>query len=286
MRHILIPTIISLLFAPLFLHAQETFPLLVSDLPFIGSTANLAELLKGIFRLTLGIAITATVFIIVFNGIKYMASDVIGKKEDALAWIREALWGLVLAFSVVLILNTINPNLTQFDFLTSLRALRVNSTVQPPGGGGGDEPPEPGGIPNEAEETAVREQLSGFGVTFSRPCRVGEDTQDGCVTLYGLSANAISGIARLKMACDCSLRVTGGVEPGHQTHEAGLSMVDFRRDSGLTSFIRQNGTFLRNEPPPPRNGGPLYSYNGSEFWDEPGGTPHWHVCFETSCRFR
>lgn len=140
MRKILIPTIISLFFVPLFLHAQETFPLLVSDLPFIGSTTNLAELLKGIFRLTLGIAITATVFIIVFNGIKYMASDVIGKKEDALAWIREALWGLVLAFSVVLILNTINPNLTQFDFLTSLRALRVGTTTQPPGDddGGGD----------------------------------------------------------------------------------------------------------------------------------------------------
>lgn len=141
MRTLLVSTLIFF-FVPLFSHAADTIPLLVNDLPFIGSSTNLAELLQGIFRLTLGIAVTATVFIIVFNGIRYMLSDVIGKKEDALAWIRESLWGLILAFSVVLILNTINPDLTKFDFLTSLRSLRVDTSTEPPGGGGGNEPPE------------------------------------------------------------------------------------------------------------------------------------------------
>lgn len=256
--------------------------LLVDDLPFIEDAPGLGEFLAGAFRLTLSVAILASVVIIVLNGIRYMTSDAIGGKEDAKSWIRDVIWGLVLAFSSVLILSTINPDLTKFEFLSSLRALREDVEVSPGGGGDGDG--EPGdGIPNEAEEMGIRSALGAEGITFSRPCKVGEETQAGCVTLWGLPQGAISGLYAIRDACEggCSIRITGGVEGGHSSHGPGLPMVDLNRSADLTGLIYNEGTFIRNTCL-----GPLFSYNGSQFLDERGGGPHWHACFGTSCRFK
>src|SRR5579872_2472509 len=46
------------------------------------------------------------------NGVIYMTSAVVGEKSRALAHIQSSVWGLILLLASVLILNTINPQLT------------------------------------------------------------------------------------------------------------------------------------------------------------------------------
>lgn len=257
--------------------------LLVKDLPFIGNSTDLASYLQNLFKLTLGVAVTAAIVILVLNGIRYMTTDIVESKADAKKWIYDVLWGLLLAFASVLILQTINPQLTRFDFISSLQEAAPHPPPPPPGGDGdGDGDGDGGGIPNEEEESALRAELALHNITASRPCEEGEVTQDGCVTLFGLPQGAIQRlIALAEEECDCALRVTGGVEPGHSTHGPGSPMVDLSRGGPLTNLIQNEGVFVRDTCL-----GPLYKYSGSEFLDEQGGGPHWHACLGTTCGFQ
>lgn len=258
--------------------AQQTerVNLLVPDLPIIGATTDLPGLLIGIFRLSLGLAVTAAIIIIVWNGIRYMTTDVVNSKGDAISWIKDALWGLALAFATVLILNTINPQLTQFDFLKTLQEVG-GQAGQGSGGGGDDEPPAP---PSNEEEIAIRARLRDAGIGVNKPmCNPGQTSN--CTNVAGLPPDAITRLIALHDTCACgSFTLTGGTEPGHDTHGVGLPMLDLSRGGNITRFIFDHGTFLRQTPI-----GKLYSYGGSEFLDETGGTPHWHACMGTQCRF-
>jgi len=269
-----------LLLTPTLLFAQDTVQLM-TDLPFIGTTTNLAELLQGLFKLTLGVAVTAAVVIIVINGIRYMTSDAVGGKEDAKKWIQDVIWGLILAFASVLILSTINPQLTQFDFINTLKEVGDSIPAPGPGGGGGGG----GGTTDPAQEQAVRDQLALHNISVNKPpCQEGQ-TSD-CTNVGDLPSVAINGLISLANDCGCALVVTGGTEGGHTTHGPGLPMVDIQRSGAVTPFIQNNGTLLNpncGAPPGSSGGGPLYSYGGSEFWDEPVGPPHWHACFGTQC---
>ena len=61
-----------------------------------------------------GAALLAVV-VIVFDGLKYMASDVIGKKAEALAGLRGAFFGVIILLLSYVIFNVINPNILNFD---------------------------------------------------------------------------------------------------------------------------------------------------------------------------
>lgn len=52
---------------------------------------------------------------IVLGALTYMFSDVVGNKKNALARIRNAMWGVVILVSSYLILYTINPELVTFN---------------------------------------------------------------------------------------------------------------------------------------------------------------------------
>ncbi len=279
MKQFLITTLVLF---PASVFAADTVELM-TDLPFIGQQTDLAGLLQGLFKLTLAVAVSAAVVIIVINGIRYMTTDIVDSKADAKKWIFDVLKGLLLAFASVLILSTINPQLTSFDFLNTLH--EVGQQAGEDGGGGGTVPPQPpgggGGIPNEAEEMALRSELELHDITASRPCKEGEVTQDGCVTLYGLPQGAIQRLITLaEEDCKCALRVTGGVEPGHDTHGPGLPMADLNRGSAITALIQNQGELERVTCL-----GPLYNYNGSQFLDENKGGAHWHACLGTQCSF-
>ena len=266
---------LALTLFPGILFAQTQPVLLVNDLPFIGSSTDLASYLQNIFKLTLGVAVTATVLIIVVNGIRYMTSDAIGGKADAISWIKDALWGLLLAFASVVILSTINPKLVEFEFLSSLHTLSKDADIG--GGGGGAPPPPPTTDPAEAN---LRAQLRAAGISVNKPA-CSSPTQTNCTNIAGLPSSAISGLISLAEECACGgFTITGGTEPGHETHGVGLPMVDIGRSGPITSFLLQNATEGRLTCK-----GRLYSYGGSEFLDETGGPPHWHACFGTSCSF-
>lgn len=123
-------------------YAQQTPYTLLQPIPLGGAqsgdsrTANAKTYMEGLFQLTIAIATGLAVLTIIFGGIKYMSTDAFAGKSEAKTTIEHALWGLLLAISAWLILNTISPNLTTFN---------LNIPKQPPitapppvvGGGGG-----------------------------------------------------------------------------------------------------------------------------------------------------
>jgi Type IV secretion system pilin len=69
-----------------------------------------------LFRLGIGIAGGLAVLAIAFGGIRYMLSDVVTTKSEAIQGIKNALLGLLLTIAAFLILRTINPDLVNLKF--------------------------------------------------------------------------------------------------------------------------------------------------------------------------
>ncbi len=121
---------------PLF--AAYDYILLAPDVPFLPNDyakSSFGSYLQGLFSLGLGIAVTLTILILVYNGIRYMISDIAGNKEDAKKWSWDAILGLLLAFSSWLILSTINENLVDFNLTKTIEEARQRILNQPPKSG-------------------------------------------------------------------------------------------------------------------------------------------------------
>ena len=90
--------------------------------PLLGIDSNpreaitLPTLLNGLFKLLITLGALFAVGTFVYGGITYMVSDIVHQKETARERMVAALWGLVLVIASVLILNTINPQLSVFNF--------------------------------------------------------------------------------------------------------------------------------------------------------------------------
>lgn len=122
---LLIPTLVSAAEIELF---QET-------IPFIGDAANLTleDYIRAIYQGAIGIAALLVVIRLIWAGTEYMLSDVITTKQSALEKIRGAILGILLILAVVTILNSINPNLTQLNFLRSANPTQpLNSGTNSP----------------------------------------------------------------------------------------------------------------------------------------------------------
>jgi hypothetical protein len=73
-----------------------------------------AEFVQNFYLYALSISGTLAVVMIVFGGVKYVASaGNVSARTDALDIIKSAVWGIVLLGGAYLILNTIDPQLTQ-----------------------------------------------------------------------------------------------------------------------------------------------------------------------------
>ncbi|PIR37269.1 MAG: hypothetical protein COV34_03545 [Candidatus Zambryskibacteria bacterium CG10_big_fil_rev_8_21_14_0_10_42_12] len=98
---------------------------------------DFAGYINGMYRFVLGVAGILAVIMIIYAGFVYMTTDAFQKKQEGREHIKNAILGLLLAISTWLILNTINPNLLQFNF----QIQRPVTTVQPlviPGSGSPD----------------------------------------------------------------------------------------------------------------------------------------------------
>lgn len=86
-------------------------------LPLPGQSGGLTgqtpinEYLTGVFRLAITVSVVLAVIMIIIDGFKYMTSEAVGNKKDALAGIRSALFGLILLLATYLILFIINPSI-------------------------------------------------------------------------------------------------------------------------------------------------------------------------------
>jgi phosphoglycerol transferase MdoB-like AlkP superfamily enzyme len=81
-----------------------------------GENPGIAGLLRYAFRILFTIGGVVAVFALILGGITYMVSEAVGKKDEAKKRIQAAVWGLLLLAVSVLILQTINPQLLQFNF--------------------------------------------------------------------------------------------------------------------------------------------------------------------------
>ena len=81
----------------------------------ITSGGDFSDYINNLYYLAIGLAALLAVIKIVIAGVKWMLSDVVTDKSSAKKDIRGALLGLVLILGAVIILNTINPQLTQVE---------------------------------------------------------------------------------------------------------------------------------------------------------------------------
>ena len=107
----------------------------IPGLPQSGS--DFAGFLNGMFKLLFTIGGMVAVASLVYGGITYMVSEIVGKIEWAKRQMREALWGLALLVAAWLILYTINPDLITFklnvqSITTNTPTSAANTTATAP----------------------------------------------------------------------------------------------------------------------------------------------------------
>ncbi len=93
------------------------FPL---EIPIFGLScvSGPAAYLSGLYKISLGVGVFIVAVVIVISGTRYAAArDNINTKKDAVSRIWGALGGLALLFGSFVLLNTINPRLTELEDL-------------------------------------------------------------------------------------------------------------------------------------------------------------------------
>ncbi len=75
------------------------------------STSGPAGLVNQIYRIAFGLVGACALGVLIYGAILWTLSGAVSGKQDALEWIKAALWGLALLLAAFLILYTINPDL-------------------------------------------------------------------------------------------------------------------------------------------------------------------------------
>ena len=78
-----------------------------------GSSLNFDTYVTYLFNTLIGLGAVAAVLMITWGGFEYMTSDAINGKKEGVSKIKNAIYGLLLVLSSVLILRTINPQFVE-----------------------------------------------------------------------------------------------------------------------------------------------------------------------------
>ncbi|MFT7507143.1 MAG: hypothetical protein ACI92I_000282 [Acidimicrobiales bacterium] len=92
-----------------------------------GEELGLGNYINALYKISISVAAFLAVVKIIFAGVKYMISDIVPTKEQAKKDIRGALLGLLIVIGAVLILTTINPQLTGLDALQKIPGFSVKT---------------------------------------------------------------------------------------------------------------------------------------------------------------
>ncbi len=144
MKKILFFVITTLIFVPGITFAQRY----LVDLP-IDTKGSFNEYINLLYKMSISIAALLAVVKIIIAGAKYMLSDIVTTKGEAKKDIRGALLGLLLITGAVIILNTINPALTDGG-LNIKKLEKVSATINPP----------PVAVPPTVGQTAANAQAA------------------------------------------------------------------------------------------------------------------------------
>lgn len=245
-----------------------------------GCQTTFETYLPGMFKLFIGIAGVLAFIMISYGGFLYMTSDAISGKSSGREYIENAVWGLVLVIGSWVILNTINPQLLQFDLnISKPPTLAQEASVETAGG-----PIVPFKELSDAEkilDAKMRVDLKSNHVTVNNGICTGGQTK-GCTNLVGLPDSAYSGVKNVASSCSCDVMITGGTEGGHSSHNQGNPAMDLSlNNKALNDYIAKNIVSER-----PVNFGDKVEYtvkingsNNATFVKE-SATNHWHVVFK------
>lgn len=263
---------------------------------------NVSTFVPNIFILLIAIAGGLAVVTIVVGGFQYLSTDAISGKKEGKQKITNALVGLLLAIASYIILNTLNPQILQFNL--AIRGVPSSPTTPPPTVPPGPTPTPPtSGTCNLSgvsctgsscysycpagsawpDDTGWRQPLIGSGnivITSTTGntsnCKLTKDP--GCTSVYNLGPRAMTGLLSLSKSCkNCKIVITGGTEfwP-HVSHGPGNNKVDIDdQNSALNNYIR-SGTSLGNQNGC-INGYPAWKIGTAVYVYE--NRNHWHVCY-------
>ncbi len=214
--------------------------------------------------------------------------------------IRTTLLSLLGSFSLVLIMLAVNPDVVTGD--VDLKGLWSSSSSTPQLVSQGRTPQKV--ITGSQSEDSLRETLvknTNGKITVNNPPCTGGNTK-GCTNLAGLPPETVQMLLRLVNLCSCSIVITGGTEPGHQTHGINKRPVDLRLVDGdaLDLYIKNTSNKFgqrkgKGERTDPVTGKKIQvdiilcnqqykpAFANFIFCDEPSnpekpnGARHWHV---------
>jgi hypothetical protein len=124
-------TFLVIFLVPGVLLAQSVYQPLVG-VPGINPSSDFGTYINALYALSISVAALLAVIKIIIAGMKYMLSDIVTSKQDALSDIRGSITGLIVVISAVLILTVINPQLTETTiFLDPVRSTPGTPPLAP-----------------------------------------------------------------------------------------------------------------------------------------------------------
>lgn len=276
----------------------------------VGKT-NISTFIPGLIKLTIGVAGGLAVIFIIIGGIQYITTDAYSGKSSAKDTIQNAVFGLILAIGAYTLLNTINPQLVNFDL--KLQKLEKGENIDPTTGeftGGTTNNPATDSFTAGMywkNDDEWRNKLKEKDISINKfNCnKVGEPS---CTSVYDINPVVTEGLIKLKDDCKCFMVVTGGTEywlhgnrspdinlnttphkPGGRVVDLSIGTLDSSgalvTPSTMTTYLRRWGSRLP-EPaagtkPSCAPGKERYFFKGGVYVNEEidKNPAHWHVCF-------
>lgn len=211
---------------PMDIFAQTAEYKMLAPLPGItkdgsNDTSTIASYIPGMVQLIIALAGAMAVVMIIIGGIQYMSSDAFSGKEEGKNRIWNAIWGLMLAISAFVILNTLNPDLVKFNLI--IPGLEGGAPID---GNLGKIESHGKDIGKEwkddsAERNALQEiKINGKSMVAFNRLNCEKIGQSACTSVYGLNPTIISKIKEMISHCqevggtdkECKMIITGGTE--------------------------------------------------------------------------
>lgn len=132
----LIALVLTLALLPTLLFAATEAEKVAADafVPLVGipyveqsKVATFGDYVNAFYLASISIAAFLAVVKIIFAGVKYMLSDIVTTKGEAKKDIRAAIFGLLLVIGAVLILNTINTDLTRIQLFADAPIVKTEN---------------------------------------------------------------------------------------------------------------------------------------------------------------
>ncbi len=226
---------------------------------------GLTDYLSWLFKFALAAAAFLAVLQIVIGGLQIIAGGASETaRSNAKKRIQDALWGLLLAFGAVLILETISPG--QF---TNLSLTITPVTIEAPAPAPTPTPAAPGTLTDQQAKSQLNAALVGYksNVSFEgiRQATINE-------------AKALSFDLQNKGVGIDKDYITSGTEGSHNegtySHANGYKF-DLRMDDQLTNFIQNNYTRIQDRVEKDGTKTPQYQNSRGAIYAKEGN--HWDV---------